>query len=510
MSRTYAQRRSSEFEFGLGCFISLVTLSTIWGTRDWPKILVGDSYIDVNKNRAPISLDNILSGLLEVDNFGRWRPLTQFLWAIVIPLLQFDSRKYFAVNCLLLLIVVCFLKALLQQISPGAIIRPWGGVYVFLLPFVVMTSKYHFYYMVSPLGLMELGGTIFLLAAIKLAFRANSFEAKPVPLRLVFNSALLVTIAGSFHERFMIGGIVILVIFLRIPNLRKRILIFPEVLGAFFLYFSIREVLTGSFGGVAAGSTNDLGIHVLKVVPWNLVAATGLLLNFFDDAQINTFDLSGNPILDQWLSPTSSLNLLKGLSLVTLVVLGGLTQLKDQRIPGKDFQIFVIPLFVLSASSAIVGATNENRVESRWFFTSFLALVILLSPHVGLIRTRISVLITALLVFSSLGSTGAYVHDYSQRIRWVDAINRIDQHTSGESVWQLSVVDRWQDRNHLLWITRDGDIWFEFLQNPPISVQTGKSKCTNQNLPCYSLILNQFDLSLVRTEEKTMHNEVPK
>ena len=177
--------------------------------------MYGDDYLTTAGFIAP---DNSFFSAVFNTGSGKWRPLNNIYLYFTTHYFRFDYLPYLIINRLLLIFCAVITGSLAYALSKSFIA-------VALASFSVSISHLTYMGQISIFGFMELGSTIFLVAAIHSAISSIEIREKNPP----YAEFLQILSVSSFlcscliHERFQVASLCFFYLFRKMSSTPKRI-----------------------------------------------------------------------------------------------------------------------------------------------------------------------------------------------------------------------------------------------------------------------------------------------
>ena len=337
------------------------------GLKFWNGPMYGDDYLTTAGFIAP---DNSFFSAVFNTGSGKWRPLNNIYLYFTTHYFRFDYLPYLIINRFLLIFCAVTTGLLAYAFSKSFIA-------VALASFSVSISHLTYMGQISIFGFMELGSTIFLVAAIHSAISSIEIREKNPP----YAEFLQILSVSSFlcscliHERFQVASLCFFYLFRKMSSKSKRIrsrsLLFLLVPGFITVSKYLLQINPLQGGGEATFSTT-----VSKSLSQNFQYSILGLFGYFSGAGKFFGDVSG---LDD-LSRSNELKFF-GVAITFLPFFLSYTFLLFHIIRQKSCSKFIDYKFWILLSLLIFflipGSTVISRIEARWLFQSQILLLLI-------------------------------------------------------------------------------------------------------------------------------------
>jgi len=416
---------------------------------------------------------SILFGFNDIGS-GKWRPAFTTIVPAFLHIFGENYLGYFLLNSILFLAVVYLTVRILTQVfSVSSRILIVVGIALALNQFI-------WYSVWSPFGLMELGGMIFLL----LALRSFAGAIKSLGAAAGWFSAMYVMIATCFHERYLIAILPLAAVALWVRDQKSASRVLAPWITLPFLYVATKIVVL-KIDPLTGGGEQDFrqtsGYWIIDHFWSSLRSVLGL-----SDGRIVEFatgDGSRTPVEGTLQQVLFIINVLLILGILAALMIGWVHPGRLRELPDLSYELIArwVRVGILGVALALLipASTVDSRIEGRWLFGSH-CLLIAFVGSLTVIRLRLvrdlSPAILATLIFSGAAAVqnrSAFEKPMRDADRMIEIVKERPQ---AASPWALVIHDP-ENVGQWEWRLGYGDA-FTKLENPPSAIVTSGSACT--------------------------------
>jgi hypothetical protein len=385
------------------------------------------------------------------------------------------------VNAALLFLLVLFALLIMNFQQPKL-------VACVLLAVALSTSPWLWYSIWSPFGVMELGALVGLLCGVY--FLRLAFEHSGVS--RYWLSALFVTIATTFHERYLIAvapiAMAIVVSGERVGRTRRLVpwILLPSA------YLGTKTLLLG-LDPLTGGGEIDYRTTDKAWIPDHFRAALRYTLGLSDGRVVGFDPVSQERLRSGGFANEGVFQQIAFVVLGVLVVFAVLALVVGWLLPGffrstknpKDSntsRVFNITMIATSLALLLPASTVVSRIEGRWLVGSSVLLIICLgnfyTHQIRIVRdvACVALLLTSVTAVSSFQNRSIF--EEPMRVS-SDLISLVKKYPQASSDWVLVIWDP-STQGQWEWRLGYGSVLAD-MANPPAAIQTAMVPCEG---PC--------------------------
>jgi hypothetical protein len=473
--RTEVETRTRRRVTGQLIFLVFVSISSLWlrrvkGESDF---LWGDDALLIEATNSLGGYGSSISTSLIDSGQEKWRPIFQFVVAI---LRYFDLLNYNVVlpaNLTLLVLVAVLCGLITYNVTSGNFLL--SG----LVALLVTQSRFSSYSQSAIFGLMEMLAALLCLSGVYGFVKYNNQTEIKSTKRAIFSISLIFA-ATLVHERYLVTLIAVIIFLLLKIDTQRVVLAFTS-LCFIFINWAIKTFVL-QINPLRSGASTDLshssGIWILKNFWYGFVGVFGGLSNEylnFETISIPNVSLP-SPMWNHALTVLIPILLS---CVVSIVLCYKRNHSLSEFLTSNLFMILLVAISLQFAASLV-----QERVESRWLFSSelFFLIFVVSIPYIFSTKLKSRMIVWGLVFLGLLSFTVIALRANLMLTEPVvlktqaqTVLEKLDSPTSTLKEWRL-VLDI-ADNPFEQWMFSYGRA-FEQLKNPPSDWEIGTS-CSN-------------------------------